>query len=246
MYDGGEEEVEVEVKEDTEPEAQVQAEHDPDAWVLDEAWQPDEDLEVWSRWNHQEYTKAKWQDRLQTVKSEPGEEQPTPADSVVQDAPPTWAKARSVHLQNNVLRDGHRGSYDIDSAGNTIFKASAEFGGQAYAAGLGRERGRTRGKGSQAWQRAKSAAKSNEAKGKNKGKSNKGYGKGNKGGSKSDNNVAQALQTMNIMATSTEKWVSLLGNSVKAEKEAEEETKRVKLEWSDPASSSSSSSWRWR
>ena len=166
-------------------------------------------------------------------------------DSVVHDAPP-WAKARSsVHLQNNVLRYGHRGTYDIDSAGNTVFKASAEFGGQAYAAGLGRDRGRTRGKGSQAWQRAKSAAKSAAVKGKNKGKPHKGHGKGNKGGSKSDSNVTQALQTMNIMATSTEKLVSMLGNSVKAEKEAEEETKRVKLEWSEPASSSSSSSWQW-
>ena len=58
LYDDGEEEVEVAVEEDTEPEAQVQAEHDPDAWVLDEAWQPDE--EVWSKWNHWEHTKAKW------------------------------------------------------------------------------------------------------------------------------------------------------------------------------------------
>ena len=111
---------------------------------------------------------------------------------------PPWAKkdaGHTAHLKNNLLRSGERGTYGTLKNGQPVFQAHPEFGSRKFEPGLGRKRGRTRGKGSVVKQKGK--RKNN--KGKDKGK--KGPQKGDKGKGKGKDKGKHSPWTETATAT---------------------------------------------
>ena len=173
---------------------------DPDAWILRPEWTGGD--EVWTKWPWHSETGDEESGGGGGVKAEGhhdddegddddgddegDEEDDDESDDFALDDDnfPPWAKkdaGHTAHLKNNLLRSGERGTYGTLKNGQPVFQAHPEFGSRKFEPGLGRKRGRTRGKGSVVKQKGKRKNSKGKDKGKNgpqKGDKGKGNGKG--------------------------------------------------------------------
>ena len=241
----------------------VDGDPDPDAWVLRPEWESGQ--AVWSNWQGWHSWDVKGEDTEDLEEKvegggggnddDDGEEEDDEVDEEEDDFldegnfPPWAVKATTkAHEANNSLRDGERGSYCI-RGGKPCFRASDQYGGMTFEAGLGRKKARSRGKNSVIKQKGKKKDK----KGKDKGGKGQSKGKGKDKGKGSGSTADTAKQALNVVESALvgqNKLIDLL-----CSKEAKEPATKIEPkddpgwhrgQWSGPGGSSgSNSSWSW-
>ena len=236
--------------------------HDPDAWVLRPEWEGGQ--AVWSNWQGWHSWDVKGEDTEDLeggVEGEGGgngddeEEDEEVGEDEEEDFlgegnfPPWAIKATTkAHEANNSLRDGERGSYCV-RGGKPCFKASDQYGGMTFEAGLGRKKARSRGKSSVIKQKGKKKDK----KGKEKGGKGQSKGKGKDKGKGKGSNADTAKQALNVVESALvgqNKLIDLLcskeSKELATKLEPKDDPEWHRGQWSGRGGSSgSSSSWSW-
>ena len=241
---------------------------DPDAWVLRPEWES-EKTGVWSNWQEWQSWDVKGEDTEDLEGGVEGEgggngddeeedeevDEDEEEDFLDEGNFPPWASKTSTkaHAQNNSLRNGERGSYCI-RGGKPCFKASDQYGGMTFEAGLGRKKARSRGKNSVVKQKRKKKDKKGQEKG-GKGQSKgKGKDKGKGKGSNADTAgcTKQALNIVESALAGQNKLIDHLCSKPSQElspklepKKEEEQSDWHGRQWSGWGGSSGSSSWSW-
>ena len=227
---------------------------DPDAWVFRPEWESQQGVygnwQGWTSWDVKGEDTEDLEGGGQDDDEEEDEEVDEEDDGFLDEGNfPPWAvkTTTKAHEANNSLRDGERGSYCI-RGGKPCFKASDQYGGMTFEAGLGRKKARSRGKNSVIKQKGKKKDK----KGKDKGGKGQYYGKGKDNGKGKGGNTDTAKQALSVVESALvgqNKLIDLL-----CSKESKEPTTKIEPkddpdwhrgQWSGHGGSSGSSSWSW-
>ena len=220
-----------------------------EAWALRPEWEMGSQPGVWEKWTDYEW--ETWA-KMKEAKDEDGGAGDGAADACPRQEPyvwpgededdeteveveaeddddeeeddsnfPPWAKN---HKQNNDRKDNTRGKYVVRD-GEALFEANDANGGQTYEAGMGRKRGRTRGKGSVVRQKGK-AKKDKGKKGPEKGK---GKGKGKSKGK--ENYLGRSFALAESAMSGQNKLIDLLMKKEAGLQTMQEAKAEVKDEW---------------
>jgi len=217
---------------------------DHEAWALRPEWELGSQPGVWENWA--DYGWGAWNeakgegggadDGAADAADDDDEEEATDEDDEEDNTFPPWAKN---HKQNNLRKDTQRGKYIVRD-GEALFKANNANGGMAYEAGMGRKRGRTRGKGSVV--RHKGKAKDKKDKGKKGPEKGKGKGKG-KGKNKDQEYLCRSFALAESAMSGQNKLIDLLVQKETKEQPQQPVKTEVKDEWGWGNSSGEGDGW---
>jgi hypothetical protein len=229
---------------------------DHEAWALRPEWELGSQPGVWEKWT--DYGWGAWAN-WKEAKDEGGGADDGAADAADdegkdgddgeekkeedeetegEDDYPSWAQN---HKKNNDRKEGTRGKYIVRD-GEALFKANEANGGMAYEAGMGRKRGRTRGKGSVV--RHKGKAKDKKDKGKKGPEKGKGKGKG-KGKNKDQEYLCRSFALAESAMSGQNKLIDLLVHKETSSGQALQQPLKteVKDEWGWGNSSGDGDGW---